>query len=152
MFLYLIQHGEAVDKEIDPDRPLSESGRRNVQRVAELVSRAGVTVPVVWHSGKTRARQSAEIVAQCLGGTAVERRGLGPKDDPEDARRAIEDHGADVAVVGHLPHLSHLAALLLRTKGNREPVAFQRGGIVAMVQLAPDEWQLRWIVTPELLT
>ena len=63
MKLYLIQHGEALAKEVDPDRPLSESGKADVQRVARALRDAGVEVQRVMHSGKLRARQTAEILA-----------------------------------------------------------------------------------------
>src|SRR5688572_29245639 len=37
MRLYLVQHGEAVPEQVDPQRPLSEAGRRDVQAMARLL-------------------------------------------------------------------------------------------------------------------
>ena len=63
MRLYLVQHGEALPKQVDPERPLSERGRSDVARVADFLKGAGIRVTRVAHSGKTRARQTAELLA-----------------------------------------------------------------------------------------
>ena len=59
--LYLAQHGEALPKEIDPNRPLSDKGHSSVKGLAALLGRARVEVAKVVHSGKTRAKQTAEL-------------------------------------------------------------------------------------------
>ncbi len=51
MRLYLVQHGEAVAKEVDPDRPLSEHGRENIVRLAKWLEQRGVEVREIRHSG-----------------------------------------------------------------------------------------------------
>ena len=57
MRLYLVQNGEAVAKEVDPDRPLSEHGREDIIRLAKWLEQRGVDVREIRHSGKTRTRQ-----------------------------------------------------------------------------------------------
>ena len=44
MELYLIQHGQAMTKEQNPDRPLSEEGRAAVRRTAETAVKLGIEV------------------------------------------------------------------------------------------------------------
>ena len=44
MKLYLAQHGDATAKEENPDRPLSDSGNKDVEVVGRLLHRAGVSV------------------------------------------------------------------------------------------------------------
>ena len=66
MKLCLVQHGDAVPEETDPQRPLSERGCAEVQRVAELLAGAGVQVSTILHSGKTRAEQTARLLAACV--------------------------------------------------------------------------------------
>ena len=44
MKLYLVQHGEACAKDVDPQRPLTEQGRADVDRLARLLASAGVRV------------------------------------------------------------------------------------------------------------
>jgi len=151
MRLYLMQHGEALDKNVNPDRPLSERGRRDVECVSKFVASSGVQVPQIWHSEKTRARETAEVLATHVKGNAAECDSLGPDDDVAIARRFVERANSDIALVGHLPHLSLLAAELLHTKGKQEPVRFQRGGIVALERNDEGAWQIRWMVVPELL-
>lgn len=151
MRVYLMQHGEAVDKLVNPDRPLSAQGRRDVDRVAEFAAAAGVRVQEVWCSNKTRSRETAELLAARLGGVARERGGLGPGDDVPDVLTWIACADSDVAIAGHLPHLSLLAAAMLHTKGKREPIAFQRAGIVAFERDGDGAYRVCWMVVPELL-
>lgn len=66
MKLYLVQHGEAVSKQEDPERPLSEQGTRDVQAMAGFLKHAGIKVVRVWHSGKRRAEQTAIILAKVV--------------------------------------------------------------------------------------
>lgn len=60
MFLYLVHHGDAVGPEVDPRRPLSAAGRAEVERIAAQAAGLGARPAVVWHSGKLRAKQTAE--------------------------------------------------------------------------------------------
>ncbi|MEA3276673.1 MAG: histidine phosphatase family protein, partial [Pseudomonadota bacterium] len=66
MRIYLTQHGLAVPKDVDPDRPLNERGREDMRRLADFLDKAGVHVEQVLHSGKTRAEQTAAILAEAL--------------------------------------------------------------------------------------
>jgi len=60
MFLYLVHHGVAVAPEVDPRRPLSPAGLAAVERLAAQAAALGAKPAVVWHSGKLRAKQTAE--------------------------------------------------------------------------------------------
>ena len=150
MKLYLVQHGDAVDKEIDPERPLNEVGRRKVEAVAAFAQRAGVWAPAVWHSGKARAAQTAEILAKRIAqGVRIEMHpGLNPNDAVEPICRILKDREPDLVIAGHLPHLSKLAARLLLGKEAPEPIAFQRGGIVALERGEESVWKLIWALPP----
>lgn len=151
MRLYLMQHGLSMSKEEDPDRPLTDEGRAEVERVASLVGRAGITLDAVRHSGKTRARQTAEILGARLGpAEVIGTDGLAPVDDPRIAADRLVDPDGATALVGHLPHLSRLATLLLTGAADREVVAFRNGGLVCL-DGGEDGWRLRWIVTPEVI-
>jgi broad specificity phosphatase PhoE len=66
MRVYLVRHGEAKPKEVDPERGLTAAGRREVEAVARSVAGAAAGVPRIWHSGKRRAAETAEILAQFL--------------------------------------------------------------------------------------
>lgn len=60
MRLYLVQHGQAFPATEHPDRPLTDLGQREVETVAALLARGQSCLARIVHSGKTRARQTAE--------------------------------------------------------------------------------------------
>ena len=152
MRIYLTQHGLAVPKDVDPDRPLSEKGREDVQRLAELMDKAGVQVGQVLHSGKTRAEQTAAILAEALlsTGEPQEHAGLGPKDPLEKVSPEIAFWSVDTLIVGHLPYLGRLALLLLASDPDRALLAFQPGSMACLEKDAAGRWVLAWMVRPEL--
>ena len=84
MKLYLVQHGLAQAKETDPDRPLTDEGKKDIDNLASFLQKAEINPDRVIHSGKLRARQTADILAGRLSpGLAVEISGLiNPNDDP----------------------------------------------------------------------
>ena len=63
MKLYLAQHGEACPKEVDPERPLTDQGREDIERLTAFLGRAGIQVTRVIDSGKLRAAQTADLLA-----------------------------------------------------------------------------------------
>jgi phosphohistidine phosphatase len=66
MALYLVQHGQCHSKEIDPAKGLTEAGRDTARRIASVAKGYKVPVTCILHSGKKRARQTAEIFAEAL--------------------------------------------------------------------------------------
>ena len=44
MKVYMVQHGEAEPKSVDPTRPLTEQGRQEVEQVAAFAARLGLGV------------------------------------------------------------------------------------------------------------
>lgn len=149
--VYLVQHGEAKRKEEDPQRPLTEKGKSDTEKTAEFLARAGITVDRIIHSGKLRAKQTAEIIAGKLRVKNIEEDpGLEPLAPPEKWAKKLEALNEDVILVGHLPHLSLLASLLLTGDKNIQPVKFTYSGIVCLEKIG-GEWKLIWMITPELL-
>ena len=108
MYVYLVQHGEAEPKDIDPARPLTELGRQAVARVAATAARLDLEVVQIQHSGKTRAEQTAAILGQALAppGGVVAVSGLAPKDDVRPVAGALAEASHPVMLVGHLPFLA----------------------------------------------
>jgi len=151
MKLYLVQHGEAKDEEDDPERPLTDRGIDDVTRVARLaVERLGVSPVRVVHSGKTRARQTAEIWGGLLGADIVQAEGLAPKDDVAMWLRRINGETDDLMIVGHLPHLARLTASLVTGSAGKPVVTFRPGGLVALEQ-AGTGWDVFVVISPEVL-
>jgi phosphohistidine phosphatase len=148
--LYLVQHGQAKSEAEDPERPLTDQGTDDVARVArQVVGVAAVRPARVVHSGKTRARQTAEVWAGLLGVGVEEADGLAPNDDPSTWAGRLEPSSDDLLLVGHLPHLGRLAALLVSGRPDVPLVSFHPGGLVGLDQ---DEtgWVI-WVVAPEAI-
>ena len=154
MKLYLVQHAKAASKDIDPDRPLTEEGRRDVQKVAAFIEVLNLEVDLLWHSGKARAAQTAEVLAGVVNVKTkmTTRDGLAPNDDVTVIKDELLSGGDDVMIVGHLPFLTKLTSLLLADNESAGIVAFQNSGIVALERSTDNQWQINWMVTPELLT
>lgn len=151
MLLYLIQHGEAKDKSDDPERPLAEEGKRDVEAVMLLMMRFGaITAARVVHSGKRRAADTAEIVASKLDADVEEADGLAPNDDPAIWAGRVQEDNRDVVLVGHLPHLQRLASLLLTGNPEAGIVRFSNGGVVCLGR-EDGHWSVRWSVPPDLV-
>ncbi|HXE71888.1 MAG TPA: phosphohistidine phosphatase SixA [Candidatus Nitrosotenuis sp.] len=152
--VYLMQHGESLPEELDPRRPLSQEGRVNVQRVAEAASTLGLAVSHVYHSGKERARQSAEILARALGAACLQREGLGPNDPVEPVAEWLWQQGQHgvgaLALVGHLPFLDRLTSLLVTGRPDLSLVAFRYGALVRLAPAPePQRYRIEWILRPE---
>ena len=151
--LYLIQHGDAKSEQEDPARPLSDKGKRDAEKVAGLLSaNIGFGVENIFHSGKLRAQETAEIFARHVpsahGLTKAD--GLAPLDDPSEWAKKLGETGSDTIIVGHMPYLGKLAALLLCGNAEGKIVEFRMGGVVCLKK-DPSGWALEWAVTPEIL-
>jgi|SRR3974377_1681372 phosphohistidine phosphatase len=153
MILYLVQHGEAKKEEEDPARDLTVKGYLDVESVSHHLKRLNVQVNRVFHSGKTRARSTAKILAEHLQPPAgvSEAPGLSPMDDPEIWGDRIAAMDEDIMLVGHLPHLGRLAALLMSGDQERSVVNFQMGGAVRLRRMAAGQWAVDWMIVPEVI-
>jgi hypothetical protein len=94
MRLYLVQHGDALPEQVDPERPLSAKGRRDVEAVARVLASAGARAVRVAHSGKLRAQQTAEVLTAALAPAAVPEIMTGPQ--RSGRARGAKGRGLDV--------------------------------------------------------
>lgn len=154
MLLYLVQHGEAKREEVDPARPLTEKGRNDVAKVGKFVAGAHVRVERIFHSGKLRALQTAEILGEAFQSSLdiAEMDGLSPLDDPLIWAERLQWMIESCVITGHLPHLQRLAALLLCGTTDKKVVEFVMGGIVALERDDAGNWAISWMVRPDLLS
>jgi phosphohistidine phosphatase len=145
MFLYLVHHGDAVGPDVDPLRPLSSQGRAEVDRIAAQAAGLGAKPAVVWHSGKLRAKQTAEAFWRACNALAElsATRDLQPDDPPQWMRDRLRAEPRDILIAGHFPYLPRLLALLV--SGGEAGVSFPEHGIVALETLDEGQtWQERW--------
>jgi len=155
VYLYLVQHGEAVPKEADPERPLTQEGRVSVKKVASYIAmHANPSIDKIYHSGKLRAQQTAEIMARELKLEAKVEEGkeLNPQSLPWGWVERLADIQENVMVVGHLPHLKRLTALLICQDESKQCVDFKNGGVVCLARNESGIWSLQWIVVPQIIT
>jgi phosphohistidine phosphatase len=153
MRLYLVQHGEATPEEVDPSRPLTPRGSQDVQKIASFLRQIPTGPFIIRHSGKLRARQTAEIIAAALGsGCQVQRsEHLSPNDPIQNLIQEIGKMTSDLMLVGHLPFLGKLASFLLAGSESLNPAAFRQGGVVCLQRKEDRTWQVTWMVIPEIL-
>ncbi len=153
MRLYLVQHGEAVAKELDSDRPLSEQGREDIIRLAKWLEQRGVEVGEIRHSGKTRARQTAELLTPLLqtDGQICQQDGLAPNDPPKVLLRSIETRKADLLVVSHLPFVARAVAAAVTREPDRPMVRFQPGSVAGLECDNHRIWRITLFIPPGFL-
>jgi phosphohistidine phosphatase len=144
MFIYLVHHADAVGPDVDPQRPLSAAGRAHAERLAAKAAARGVKPAAIWHSGKLRARQTAEPFWRACNPLAefAARRGLQPTDPPSWTRDLVEGETRDLMVVGHMPNLARTLRLLVAGQEDA-PIEFPAHGIVAL-ESTGEGWVERW--------
>ena len=150
MNLYLVHHGDAVGPDVDPRRPLSQRGREAVERLAIEAGARGARPVVVWHSGKLRARQTAEAfwrVCNALASFSATR-DLQPEDSPEWIRDRLRGETRDILIAGHYPHLPLLLTLLTLPTADVQDggiTSFPQHGVVALqTDDAGKTWKELW--------
>ncbi len=153
MKLYLIQHGEAKSEVEDLERSLTARGENEVISVSKAATGLHIRPSKVYHSGKLRAKQTAEIIAGALNipnlpVQAVQ--GINPNDDIHPWAERISKEREDFMLVGHLPFLEKLTSLLLCGDEKARLVLFRYGAIVCLDQKEDRGWAIRWILTPEI--
>ena len=153
MRLYLVQHGEAQPEAVSPERELSPQGRLDVERLAGLLGGRGVRAARVYHSGKTRARQTAEILAAHLApGAAPEvLAGLNPNDPVRPVAAQARAWNEDTLLAGHQPFMGRLATVLVAGREDPPMVAFQPASIACLEGNPAGGWEIVWMLRPELL-
>jgi len=155
--LHLLRHAHAGDPERwhgdDAQRPLSDKGRRQAERLGKLLERVDEPPDLFITSPKVRARETADIVAGALDVKVVvdERLGGGLSLSTLSAVLAAHAEAARPCVVGHDPDFSELLGELLGT-----PVVPMKKGAIAQVDvdartLVAGRGQLRYLLPPEVV-
>jgi phosphohistidine phosphatase len=161
--LLVIRHAIAVDRDEfaksgkdDDLRPLTDTGRRKMRRIAKGLRRQSGKPDVLAASPLTRAQQTAKIIADVYGIASVETiDALRP-----EARYpalvhwlAEHDESESVAIVGHEPHLSGFVSFLIAGNTNG-CVQLKKGGACLIgFDRAPQKaiGTLEWLLTPAQL-
>ena len=158
MRLYLLRHAEAAPGIPDASRALTERGRGQVDRMADLMDWSFLSgIKQVEHSGLVRARQTGEHLLERLGSKVVlqVRPGLRPTDEPMMIGLDLATCKEDRFLIGHNPQLGRLAGLLLARGGSEVAVIVKKAGYLGLERLrAADkenpfgQWALLWMISP----
>jgi phosphohistidine phosphatase len=155
MLLHLLRHAHAGDPEAwggpDADRPLSDKGRAQADRLGAHLVRIGFRPDAIIASPKARALETAEIVADHLGVSVTEDERLGRMFGADDVAALIDDAGGPQrpVLVGHDPDFSDLLSSLCGS-----PIPMRKGAIARIdvpPSMAPGSGTLRWLIPPDAL-
>ncbi len=161
MDLYLLRHGDAVDRLTgghprDETRPLTEKGRAEARAAALALRGLGIAIDRILTSPLVRAEQTAHLASELLRpARGLARCGaLAPGGTPEEivAALTVAPDGA-ILLVGHMPDLGELAGWLL-WGDTLAAIPFRTGGLCRITVPAPPtpgQGDLRWLAPPKLL-
>lgn len=147
MKLYLVRHGDALDARIDDERPLSQRGRDEIGRLGAWCMHEGIRPGKIWHSPKTRARETAALLGESFGlrGGAIEHAGLLPEDPVSPMATILGTATDDLCLVSHLPFVDLLAGHLT---GGTGQWAFATGSMLCLGRNDAGEWHAEWFSKP----
>lgn len=152
MKIYIIRHGDSLSGIDDDLRPLSDLGKKDLQKLSQFLSRTDLNVDKILHSEKLRAKQTAEIIATGLKPNIVleSKHYLDPLADITPLIEEIGSTETNRMIVGHMPFLGKLVSYLLTKNEMEDIVAIKSGSILCLENISLTHWVLRWMLIPEL--
>lgn len=153
MNLYLVRHAEAADKEVDPERKLTEAGQQEAERLAKLMASLQITATEIWHSPKPRAAQTAQPIANALGLTnaCLVRDALLPDDPVKPIAKFLKDINQDVILVGHDPFLTRLASKLVCGRAGATLVDLDKPSVLHLTRGSDGAWRIAQLLSTSRL-
>lgn len=154
MILYLARHAKAKSDSEDPTRSLSDEGIMETEKLASfLIENCRISAVKIYHSGKKRAAQTAEILARAAGaGVVIEKAPwLSPGDDVSEWLKRLNCEEEDIMLVGHLPYMEKLASALLCGDENIRTIAFNTATVACLERTVNGTWFINWVVYPGML-
>ncbi|MDB6128220.1 MAG: sixA, partial [Verrucomicrobia bacterium] len=133
----MIRHAHAIEGKDDATRPLSKRGKAQTRVMGRFLEAARILgAEEFWHSPLVRSRDTAELLAKHLTQRAKisEVPGLLHDDDPAIMAKRLGKTRKPVAVVGHEPHLSALASLMVAGKPNPPLFELKKCAVMALVR------------------
>lgn len=145
MKLYLIRHGIAADRAQyahDEARPLTDSGIKRTQQVAQRLDKLGIKLDLILTSPLVRARQTAQILFEAgLSKKLAEFSPLAPGGDIQAwlawRSQAPQNGYSELALVGHQPDLGNWGEILLWGCPT-EQIILKKAGIIGLNLLPTD--------------
>lgn len=144
MKVYLIHHAHLLDAEQDPERPLSQQGREESDRLGARFKAAGVAPARILHSDKQWTVETAERIAAAIGAqvrTSVADYPINTGDSTGPFMKEIKDSGGDIMMTGHSDFLLRSASRLLCGDEGIRVVEFKPGNCTAFcLEGDGDDW------------
>jgi len=149
MQLYFLRHGEAdwPDwKKSDNERPLTESGKKEMREVAKFLDRLKVRPDLIVTSPLPRASQTAKIAAECLNAKLRTDELISPGFGKDQLRTVLKRHRAKVLMlVGHEPDFTQIISELTGAS-----LKLSKAGVALVdVDLESEEGKLLWLFPPK---
>jgi len=153
MKLFLIQHAQAKSKEEDPERGITEEGYVITSKIANFAKQIQIEVRKIYHSGKKRAKETAEIFSEYLEPIdgLESAKGLNPLDSHLIWAGLLSEIDDNIILIGHLPHLQKLCSFLVSKNESKENIKFKNSGIVCLERYPGNRWVVILEVNPETL-
>jgi len=136
---------------------LTREGERKMREIAKGMLELDLKLDLILTSPYTRAHQTAAIVAKAFKGARVEVCDLlRPNASMHQLLHWLEDpsrRAEETVLVGHEPHLSELAALLVFGKAT-DAVQMKKGGLCKIRIASLQDGKcgvLEWLLTPKQL-
>lgn len=137
MELYVLRHAIAAEPGIhhrDADRPLTDEGRAELEKIVRAFEPLGVRADHVFTSPYVRAKQTASVAASGLRATLTELAALAAGADPASIVAALRQHAGSarsVMIVGHEPDLGRLVTFLV-SGDDQGGVRMKKAGLVKL--------------------
>jgi phosphohistidine phosphatase len=160
--VFILRHGEAGTHATMPskdfERPLTESGRDDIESIGSSLRDLKVEFDRVATSPLRRAKETAELVTAAYKDNAPKLEiweELRPEGNRQEAIQRLSRlrQDVDILLVGHDPYLSTLVGELI-TGGSSARISLKKGGLakIQMHSFAPKPaGELRWLLTPRQL-
>jgi phosphohistidine phosphatase len=142
MKIYLVRHGEAEGEQINPDRPLTKNGEKQVMELAQKIKNKHFAIDEIVHSGVLRAEQTAVILQKELGLNHPLSKGedLLPGSEPKLWFEKLHQSSKNIMLVGHMPYMGILAEMLLKNQVN---LGFSTASMISF-RFEDGEFHLDW--------
>lgn len=153
MILYFLRHGRAGEARStdDASRELTDDGIAALRAAAPTWRRLNLRPDLVLSSPLARARQTAELVCEAVGGTPTVDDRLAPGAAWSDFARAMaaQPDARRVLFVGHEPDLSRTIVELTGAAA----VRMRKGGLACLEFYGvpePGGAEIAWLIDPDL--
>jgi phosphohistidine phosphatase len=160
--IFVLRHGEAGTRvsiaSKDFERPLTETGKNDIEKIANSMLQLGVSFDKVISSPLKRAKETAEILTKVYEKQSPKLE-VWEELRPEGSRSELlqklskQKQDTDVLLVGHEPYLSTLIGEII-SGSSIARILLKKGGVakVQIVSFSPKvTGELRWLLTPRHL-